>query len=105
MPNDVTAPAPALASRAAEAAALMKALSHGGRLAILCHLSQGERSVGELEALLDCRQAACSQQLARLRAEGLVTTRREGKAIFYAIASDRVRRLVDALHGIYCADA
>lgn len=94
----------AVARRAAAAAAFLKAMSHEGRLTILCHLSGAERSVTELETLLACRQAAVSQQLARLRAEGLVTCRREGKAIFYALADDRVRRLLSALHDTVCRE-
>jgi ArsR family transcriptional regulator len=87
---------------AAEAAALLKAISHEGRLMILCHLVHGEKSVTELENLLASRQAAVSQQLALLRLEGLVTARREGKAIYYALADDRSRRVVLALYEIYC---
>ena len=83
--------------RADEIAGFFKALSHEGRLMILCHLASGEKSVTELEALLGQRQAAVSQQLARLRLEGLVTTRREGKAIFYALHDPRVMRLLRAL--------
>ena len=82
--------ADALSDQAEEAAAFLKALSHSGRLMILCHLAAGERSVTELEALIGARQAAVSQQLARLRLEGLVATRREGKAIFYTIRDPRV---------------
>jgi DNA-binding transcriptional ArsR family regulator len=92
-----------LALRSAEAAAFLKALSHEGRLLILCHLTEGERSVTELERLLDLRQAAVSQQLARLRLEGLVSTRREGKAIYYSIQDPKVQRLVKLLHDMYCA--
>lgn len=91
-----------MAERAEAATAFLKALSHEGRLMILCHLSGGERSVTELEALLGCRQAAVSQQLARLRAEGLVTCRRDGKTIFYALADDRVRRTIGLLHDLFC---
>lgn len=90
-------------SNAVEAAALLKAISHEGRLMILCHLVHGEKSVTELEGLLASRQAAVSQQLARLRLEGLVTARRDGKAIYYALADDRSRRVVSALYAIYCA--
>ena len=93
-----------MTAHAAEAVALLKAISHEGRLMILCHLVEGEKSVTELEMLLDSRQAAVSQQLARLRQDGLVTARREGKAIYYAPADDRAGRIVAALHGIYCAD-
>jgi ArsR family transcriptional regulator len=93
-----------LALRSGEAAAFLKALSHEGRLMILCHLTEGERSVTELERLLESRQAAVSQQLARLRLEGLVGTRREGKAIFYSIQDPKVLQLVKLLHDMYCPD-
>jgi ArsR family transcriptional regulator len=86
----------------AEASAFLKAVSHEGRLLILCHLAESERSVTELERMLDQRQAAVSQQLARLRLEGLVNTRREGKAIFYSIQDPKVLRLVRLLHDMYC---
>jgi DNA-binding transcriptional ArsR family regulator len=88
----------------AEAAAFLKALSHEGRLMILCHLAAGERSVTELENLLELRQAAVSQQLARLRLEGLVATRREGKAIYYSIQDQKVLRLVRLLQELYGTD-
>lgn len=88
----------------AEAAAFLKAASHEGRLMILCHLLAGERSVTELERLLGQRQAAVSQQLARLRLEGLVSTRREGKAIYYAIHDPKVQQLVQFLGGIFARD-
>ena len=68
----------ALGARAVEASDFLKVLSHEGRLKILCHLATRERSVTELEGLLGARQAAVSQQLARLRLEGFVSTRREG---------------------------
>jgi ArsR family transcriptional regulator len=93
-----------MALRSAEAAAFLKALSHEGRLMILCHLTEGERSVTELERLLESRQAAVSQQLARLRLEGLVSTRRDGKAIFYSIQDPKVLQLVKLLHDMYCRD-
>ena len=86
-----------MAGRAVTVAAMLKALSHEGRLMILCHLAGGEKSVTELEALLGQRQAAVSQQLARLRLEGMVSTRREGKAIFYALHDPRVRDLLRML--------
>ena len=82
-------------------AGFLKALSHEGRLMILCHLAGGERSVTELEGLLGHRQAAVSQQLARLRLEGLVATRREGKAIHYRIADPRVPALLRSLTGMF----
>jgi DNA-binding transcriptional ArsR family regulator len=90
-----------IAERAAEAAAFLKALSHEGRLMILCHLAVQERSVTELEALLGSRQAAVSQQLARLRLEGLVATRRDGKAIIYSIRDPRVLQQIQLLQGMF----
>lgn len=92
--------APWMAGRAETVAAFLKALSHEGRLMILCHLAGGEKSVTELEGLLGQRQAAVSQQLARLRLEGLVMTRREGKAIFYRLEDARVMALLQALPNI-----
>ncbi len=94
-----------MADSALEAAAFLKALSHEGRLMILCHLVQGERSVTELEELLSARQAAVSQQLARLRLEGLVTPRRVGKTIFYSLADDRPRKMLELIHAMFCAEA
>jgi DNA-binding transcriptional ArsR family regulator len=92
-----------MAESAQDAAGLLKALAHEGRLMILCALVEGERSVGELEDLLGARQAAVSQQLARLRIEGLVTCRREGKQVVYALGDTRVARIVAVLHDIFCA--
>lgn len=93
-----------IAEKAAAAAAFMKAISHEGRLMILCHLVTGEKSVTELEELLSARQAAVSQQLSRLRLEGLVVPRREGKAIYYRLADDRPRRMLETLYELFCGD-
>jgi DNA-binding transcriptional ArsR family regulator len=98
-------PPEAMAAQAALAASFLKALAHEGRLMILCHLTSGEKSVTELETLLSSRQAAVSQQLARLRLEGLVHSRREGKAIYYSIGDDRVRRLVELMYDMFCRRA
>jgi ArsR family transcriptional regulator len=83
------------------AVTFLKAAGHPGRLAILNYLSTGEKSVGMLETLLDTRQAAVSQLLARLRQEGLVQCRREGKTIFYRLADARVERFVGALQDVF----
>jgi ArsR family transcriptional regulator len=92
-----------MAEHAQQAADFLKALSHEGRLMILCHLAVGERSVGELESLLGQRQAAVSQQLARLRLEGLVESRRDGKTIFYALKRcERTTRVIELLHELFC---
>lgn len=90
-----------MAANAPAAAAFLKALSHEGRLMILCHLAGGEKSVTELEDLLGQRQAAVSQQLARLRLEGLVSTRRDGKAIHYALRDGRVLALLRLLPELF----
>src|SRR6266851_10096500 len=79
---------------AKRAADFLKALAHENRLMILCILSQGEKSVSELERLLSLRQPTVSQQLARLRADGLVETRRDGKTIYYSLASEEARIVV-----------
>lgn len=80
-------------------------LSNANRLMILCHLLEGEQSVGALQSQLELSQSALSQHLARLRDAGLVATRRERQTIHYRIADDRVLQLIEALYGIYCADA
>ncbi len=98
----VSLPAEEMASRAAEAATFLKALSHEGRLMILCHLSSGEKSVTELEDRLGARQAAVSQQLARLRSEGLVTTRRDGKAIYYSIKDPKAGAIMELVYDMFC---
>lgn len=87
---------------AGAATAVLAALANENRLLLLCQLSQGEKAVGELEALLDLHQPTLSQQLAVLRNEGLVTTRRDGKRIYYAIADARVLALLNALYDLYC---
>ena len=69
---------------------------------ILCHLTDGERTVSELEELLGQRQAAVSQQLARLRAEGLVSCRRDGKARYYSVADPRAAEVVRLMHRLFC---
>lgn len=91
-----------MASRASEAAGFLKALAHEGRMLILCHLSEGERSVTELERLLGQRQAAVSQQLARLRAEGLVRCRRNGKERLYSVADPRAAQIVAMMVRLFC---
>ncbi len=89
---------------ATTASNFLKAVSHEGRLMILCHLVTGEKSVTELEDLLSARQAAVSQQLSRLRLEGLVVPRREGKAIYYRLADDRPRRILELVYELFCAE-
>ncbi|SLN75224.1 ArsR/SmtB family transcription factor [Ruegeria meonggei] len=93
-----------MVENATRASNFLKAISHEGRLMILCHLVSGEKSVTELEELLSARQAAVSQQLSRLRLEGLVTPRREGKAIYYRLADDRPRRMLEVVYELFCGD-
>ncbi|NOD97506.1 metalloregulator ArsR/SmtB family transcription factor [Ruegeria sp. HKCCD6228] len=93
-----------MVTNATRASNFLKAISHEGRLMILCHLVSGEKSVTELEELLSARQAAVSQQLSRLRLEGLVIPRREGKAIYYRLADDRPRRMLEVVYELFCSD-
>ena len=87
---------------ARQATNFLKALAHEGRLMILCHLASGEKSVTELEGLLSTRQAAVSQQLARLRLEGLVEYRREGKAIYYSLGDERAKIMIETVYEMFC---
>lgn len=90
-----------LVARAEKAATLLKAMGHDGRLAILCHLRTGPKSVTELENLLSARQAIVSQQLARLRLEGMVSARREGQAIYYSLLDPKVTAVIEVLARLY----
>ena len=92
----------ALVKNAQDAADFLKILSHEGRLMILCHLVDGEKSVAELEKLLAVRQPTVSQMLARLRLEGVVETRRDGKAIYYSLVDDRARQLIEIIYDMFC---
>jgi DNA-binding transcriptional ArsR family regulator len=92
-----------LLEQARKASELLKALSHETRLLILCLLSEGEKSVSELEEIMSMPQAAVSQQLARLRFDRLVTTRREGRMMYYAIASAEVGNIIEQLYDLFCA--
>lgn len=93
----------ALMENARRAAAFLKAIGHESRLVILCTLAEGEKSVGELEKLLKQRQAGISQQLARLRSEGLVKARRDGKMVYYSLSSDEARAVVGIVYQMFCA--
>ncbi len=94
----------ALVQQARKASDLLKALSHEVRLLILCLLSEGEKSVSELEEILTMPQAAVSQQLARLRLEGLVKSRREGRMIYYSLENKEVSSIVSTLYELFCRD-
>ena len=95
-------PALDLQAKAAEAAALLKALAHPDRLMLLCQLVGGERSVTELGALAGMGQPSLSQQLGVLRGERLVATRREGKHMVYRIASPAALTVLQTLYGLFC---
>ena len=88
--------------KAKQASDYLKALAHENRLLILCILSEGEKSVTELESMLSLRQPTVSQQLARLRAEHLVTTRRDGKTIYYSLGDENVRRILATVYDMFC---
>jgi len=88
-----------------QASDLMKALSNENRLMILCQLTNGEKSVGELAALLDLPQPAVSQQLARMRNQGLVASRKNAQTVHYSLAGDAARRVIAVLYELYCTPA
>jgi DNA-binding transcriptional ArsR family regulator len=105
----MTKPAPnqqddpeAMFSQARAATDLLKTLSNETRLLILCLLSAGEMSVSQLEERLKIPQASLSQQLARLRSEKLVDTRRDGRMIYYFVADKRAAQVVGTLYDLYC---
>ena len=95
----------AMRAKAAVAEDFLKTLANRRRLAIVCELLEGERSVGALAAAVGLSQSALSQHLARLRRGRLVATRRESQTIYYSLASDHVRRLIGLLYELYCAPA
>ena len=92
----------AMRAAATRAGGLLKALANPDRLLLLCQLTLGEQRVGELESVLDLRQPSLSQQLGVLRQEGLVATRREGKQIYYSIASEDALAVLKLLYRLYC---
>lgn len=91
-----------LEQAAGKAQALLKALGNRDRLMLLCHLADGERNVGELENGLGIVQPTLSQQLGVLRREGLVATRRDGKLIYYSIASAEALAIINTLYQLFC---
>lgn len=92
----------AMAQAAEEAAGVLRALSNPSRLLILCQLVESEKSVGQLEEALELGQAYVSQQLARLRSEGLVAATREGRVMRYRLADPRVTPVIHALYSEFC---
>jgi DNA-binding transcriptional ArsR family regulator len=91
-----------MAEKAREASEVLKAMAHESRLLLLCALAEGEKSVTELEQFLGERQSAVSQQLARLRLDRLVATRRDGKVIYYRLANQGVRKILGAIYDVFC---
>ncbi|MDN3563512.1 metalloregulator ArsR/SmtB family transcription factor [Paeniroseomonas aquatica] len=89
--------------RAGEAGRFLKSLGNEHRLLILCSLAEGEKSVGELERLLEMRQPHLSQHLTRLRADGLVMTRRVSRTVYYRLGSEPAERLIGLLYELFCA--
>lgn len=93
-----------LQDKAAMACGLLKVLANQSRLLILCRLTEGEKSVNQLEELIGLRQSALSQHLAILRRERLVKTRRDAQFIYYSLASDEAKAIMTTLYDLYCAD-
>ena len=91
-----------MAERAEEAAELLASMANPKRLLVLCHLVEGERSVGDLAERVQLGQSALSQHLSKMRALGLVKTRREAQTVFYRLASSEVRALLATLYDLYC---
>ena len=92
----------AMRSAASQACSLLKVLANPDRLLLLCQLTQGPLCVSELESTLGIQQPTLSQQLGVLRDEALVSTRREGKQIFYSIASGEAMAVMETLYQLYC---
>lgn len=99
-----TSLASAIADQAELASELLRAMAHPQRLRVLCMLVDGERSVGEINQGVDLSQSALSQHLARLRADGLVTTRKEAQTVFYRLASGPALAIIQTLHQTYCGN-
>ena len=94
-----------MGAKSEEAAELMRALSNGPRLLVLCHLmAAGELQAGELVRRIGLSQSAVSQHLARLREQGLIAYRRDAQALHYRIADPRVARMLGLLHDMFCPD-
>lgn len=102
MPDTVTLPLDAMHAAAEQACGLLRVLSNPDRLLLMCQLSLGEHSVGELEARLSIHQPTLSQQLGVLRSNGLVHTRRDGKNIYYSVASTQALAVMQVLYQQFC---
>ncbi|MCW8925139.1 MAG: metalloregulator ArsR/SmtB family transcription factor [Xanthomonadales bacterium] len=102
MKNDAEFDLNQMSQSAGRASALMKTLGHRDRLMILCHLADGEKSVGQIADLLEIAQSPLSQHLSRMRKEGLVKTRREAQTIYYSLKSGEAARVVEVLYELFC---
>ncbi|MFT4561843.1 MAG: DNA-binding transcriptional ArsR family regulator [Gammaproteobacteria bacterium] len=91
-----------LKDKAVDAAKFLKSMSNESRLLILCHLAEGEKSVGELQSLVELSQSALSQHLAVLRRDGIVATRRSSQTIFYRLANEPAREIMQTLYAHFC---
>jgi DNA-binding transcriptional ArsR family regulator len=100
--DDAVIDVQALRQGAGRAVSALKLLANEDRLLLLCQLSQGELCVSELEQTLDIRQPTLSQQLGVLRNEGVVTTRRQGKNIYYSVADPALLDILAVLYRLYC---
>lgn len=103
MPDTATLDIAQLRAAASEATALLRSLAHEDRLLLLCKLSMEELCVSELEAALGIHQPTLSQQLGVLRRQGLVSTRRDGKNIYYRVADPRALAVLQTLYQLFCA--
>lgn len=92
----------AMQSNAKDAVSLLKGLANESRLMIMCVLSEGEVSVGQLNERIKLSQSALSQHLAVLREQGLVQTRRESQTIFYRLEDTAAMTIIELLHEVYC---
>lgn len=96
--------ADAMQASSDDAARLLRALANPQRLRILCLLAGNEMAVGQInEQLPELSQSALSQHLARLRDEGLVSTRREAQSVWYSLPAGPAQAIIATLYGIYCA--
>ena len=86
-----------------QAARFLKSIAHPGRLKVLCGLLEGEQSVAAIEGQIGASQSAVSQHLARLKSEGILAARREGRQIYYSISDPMVRDLIGLLYQRFCA--
>lgn len=100
--QDLAAPTRVIKRKVGEATAFLKKLANRDRLLVVCALVEGERSVRELEDLLDIRQPGLSQQLAQLRGAGMISSRKEGKSVFYRLSDPKVKAVVSTMYDLFC---